>query len=90
MDSQISDIESDLGRGMHIIAVRSFLGAHGLKKGALSKFIEEAVRWHVFRQTVGDARKAFAGVPEGELQKTIDDAVEAVRAKRYRDRAGRS
>jgi len=26
-------------------ALRSYLGAQGMKKGDLSKFIEEAVRW---------------------------------------------
>ena len=30
------------------IAVRSFLAQRGLKKGDLSKFIEEAVKWRVF------------------------------------------
>ena len=34
------------------LMLRSFLGSQGLKKGALSKFIEEAVRWRVFHQTV--------------------------------------
>ena len=34
------------------LALRSFLGAKGLKKGSISKFIEEAVRWRVFHQTV--------------------------------------
>ena len=72
------------------LALRSFLGAQGLKKGALSKFIEEAVRWRVFHRTVGDVRKAFADVPEGELQKHIEAAVEAARAKRYRENADRS
>jgi hypothetical protein len=30
------------------LALRTFLGSHGMKKGALSIFIEAAVRWHVF------------------------------------------
>ncbi|MBI3694952.1 MAG: hypothetical protein HY238_08955 [Acidobacteria bacterium] len=72
------------------LALRSVLGAQGMKKGALSKFIEEAVRWRVFHQSVGAARKVFADVPEDELQKAIDNAVDAVRAKRYRERARRS
>ncbi|MGB9488662.1 MAG: ribbon-helix-helix domain-containing protein [Terriglobia bacterium] len=72
------------------LTVRSFLGSQGLKKGALSKFIEEAVRWRVFHQTVGAARERFADVPEDQLLKEIDDAVEAVRAERYRRRATRT
>lgn len=71
-------------------ALRSFLGAQGMKKGDISKFIEEAVRWRIFHQTVGEARKAFAELSPDELQKMIDDAVEDVRAKHYRDRAERS
>jgi Ribbon-helix-helix domain len=68
-------------------ALRSFLGAQGMKKGDLSKFIAEAVRWRIFHRTV---REAFADLPHDELQKMIDEAVEEARAKRYRERAERS
>jgi hypothetical protein len=71
-------------------ALRSFLGSQGMKKGDLSKFIEEAVRWRIFHQTVREARAAFADVSPDELQKMIDEAVEDVRAKRYRERAERA
>jgi hypothetical protein len=71
-------------------ALRSFLGTQGMKKGDISKFIEEAVRWRIFHQTVGEARKAFAEVSPNELQKMIDDAGEDLRAKHYRERAERS
>lgn len=66
------------------LALRSYLGAQGMKKGAISKFIEEAVRWRIFHQTVHQARKAFADVPPRELQQMINDAVDDVRAKHYR------
>jgi hypothetical protein len=72
------------------LTLRSFLGAQGLKKGALSKFVEEAVRWSVFHQTISAARKRFADIPADQLQKEIDDAVETVRTKRYRRRAKRT
>ena len=65
------------------LALRSYLGAQGMKKGDISQFIEEAVRWRIFHQAVRQARKAFAEVPPHELQKTIDEAVEDVRTKRY-------
>jgi Ribbon-helix-helix domain len=68
-------------------ALRTFLGAQGMKKGDLSKFIEEAVRWRIFQQTVRDARAAFADVSPINLQKMIDESVEEVRAKHYRRRA---
>jgi ribbon-helix-helix protein len=70
-------------------ALRSFLGAQGMKKGDISKFIEEAVRWRIFHQTVRAAREAFADVSPDDLQKMIDESVEDVRAKRYRERAQR-
>ena len=71
-------------------ALRSFLGAQGMKKGDLSKFIEEAVRWRIFHQTVREAREAFADVSPDKLQKMIDEVVEDARAKHYRERAKRS
>jgi Ribbon-helix-helix domain len=71
-------------------ALRTFLGSQGMKKGDLSKFIEEAVRWRIFHQTVREAREAFADVSPYELQKMIDEAVEDARAKYYRGRAKRS
>ena len=71
-------------------ALRSFLGAQGhQKRGSISKFIEEAVRWRIFHQTVRHVREAFADVPPDELQKKIDQAVSAVRAKSHRERAKR-
>ena len=36
------------------LALRTFLGARGMKKCDLSKFIEDAVRWRVFSRTVRD------------------------------------
>ena len=72
------------------LALRSFLGAQGMKKGDLSKFIEEAVRWRIFQHTVNEARGAFADVSPDELQKMIDEGVQQVRAKRHRERAKRS
>ena len=71
-------------------ALRTFLRSQGMKKGDISKFIEEAVRWRIFDQTVGEIRAACADVAPGELQKMIDEAVEEVRAERYRGRAQRS
>jgi hypothetical protein len=72
------------------LALRSFLGTQGMKKGDISKFVEEAVRWRIFNQTVREAREAFSDVPAEELQRMIDEGVESVRAKSYRERAGRS
>ena len=61
------------------IAVRSLLAQRGLKKGDLSKFIEEAVRWRVFDQTVSEVREAFSDLDPEALQDLIDEAVSEVR-----------
>jgi hypothetical protein len=63
-------------------SLRSHLAQKGLKKGDLSKFIEEAVRWRVFHQTVEDTKAANANVPQEEIDAAIDEALTAVRAER--------
>ncbi len=62
------------------LALRSHLGA----QGALSKFVEDAVKWRLFDQTVNQAREAFASLPAGELCDTIDDAILNVRKQKRR------
>jgi hypothetical protein len=62
------------------IAVRSFLAQRGLKKGDLSKFIEEAVKWRVLDQTMAEARGKFADMAPDELESVIEEAVAATRA----------
>ena len=42
------------------ISLRSYLAQHGLKKGDLSKFVEEAVRWRVLDKTVAEVRERAA------------------------------
>jgi hypothetical protein len=61
------------------IAVRSFLARRGMKKGDLSKFIEEAVKWRVLDQTMAEACGKFADMPPEELEALIDEAVAATR-----------
>lgn len=62
--------------------LRAYLGSQGQKKGDLSRFIEEAVRWRMFDRTVQDVRARAAHIPAGELQAIIDEAVAAVRRER--------
>jgi hypothetical protein len=61
------------------IAVRSFLAQRGLKKGDLSKFIEEAVKWRVLDQTMAEARRKFADLPPDDVQALLDEATTAAR-----------
>ncbi len=71
------------------IAVRSFLAQRGMKKGDLSKFIEDAVKWRVLDQTVADARGKFADLPPDEVEAMVDEAVTSVRQAR-RPRASKA
>ena len=64
------------------IAVRSFLAQRGMKKGDLSKFIEDAVKWRVLDQTMAEARAGFADMPSDALEVLADEAVTAVRLAR--------
>jgi hypothetical protein len=72
------------------LALRSHLGARGLKKGALSKFVEEAVKWRLFDQTVSEVRQTFADIPPNELDSLIDEAVASVRKQKRRRQKGRT
>ena len=73
------------------LAVRTYLGSHGMKKGDLSKFIEEAARWRAFHCTVQDIRVRNANTDPDELQHIIDDAVQEVRAeKRAKGKANKA
>jgi hypothetical protein len=65
------------------LTLRTYLGARGAKKGALSKFIEDAVRWHVLHRTLQDIREGNADTDPDELQRIIDETVSEVRAERY-------
>ena len=65
------------------IALRSFLAQRGLKKGDLSRFVEEAVKWRVFDETLTEVREKFADLPPDELQAMVDEACASVRAERF-------
>lgn len=61
------------------ISLRSLLAQRGMKKGDLSKFIEDAVKWRVLDQTISEARAEFADIRPDDLQSLIDEATDAVR-----------
>ncbi len=61
------------------IAVRSFLAQRGMKKGDLSKFIEDAVKWRVLDQTMAEARGKFADMSPDALESLIEEAAAAAR-----------
>jgi len=53
-----------------------------MKKCGFSKFIEKAVRAHIFRCTIQDIKARNADADPEELQALIDDAVREIRAER--------
>jgi len=64
------------------LTLRTYLGARGMKKGDLSKFIEEAVRWRVLQRTIQDIRARNADADPDEIQRIVDEAISEVRAER--------
>ena len=64
------------------LTLRTFLGSQGMKKGDLSKFIEQAVRAQLFHRAVQDIKARNADADPAELQVLIDRTVRAVRRKR--------
>ena len=63
------------------IALRGYLAQHGMRKGDLSKFVEDAVRWRVLDRTVAETKAANADVPKEEIEAAIAEAVQAVRSE---------
>jgi hypothetical protein len=60
-------------------SLRSYLGQHGMKKGALSKFIERAVQKEILAQTAAEVKQRNTDLTVDQLQALIDEAVAAVR-----------
>ncbi len=58
-------------------SLRVFLAQRGTRKGDLSKFVEEAVRWRVLDQTVAKTKKQNARVSGQEIESAITEAVHA-------------
>ena len=64
------------------LTLRTFLGSQGMKKGDLSKFVEDAVRWRVLQRTIQDIWERNADADPDEVQRLVDEAVAEVRAER--------
>ncbi len=65
------------------ISLRSYLAQHGMKKGDLSKFIEEAVQKEVFARTVAAIESRHTGISLRSMEAAIDDALRGVRAEMW-------
>lgn len=64
------------------LSLRGFLGAQGMKKGDLSKFVEDAVRWRMLDRTVQAVKERNQDISAAMLEAMIDEAVREVRAER--------
>lgn len=62
------------------LSLRGFLGAQGMKKGDLSKFVEDAVRWRMLDRSVQIVKDRNQDIPADMLEAMIDEAVRDVRA----------
>ena len=59
--------------------LRIHLAERGLKRGALSRFVEEAVREKLFRRTGEEVKERNAGYPPEEVEADVAEAVSEAR-----------
>ena len=64
------------------LSLRGFLGAQGMKKGDLSKFVEDAVRWRMLDRTAQAIKDRNQDVSVEMMEVMIDEAVRDVRAEK--------
>lgn len=64
------------------LSLRNYLGAQGMKKGDLSKFVEDAVRWRMFDRSVQSAKDRNQDISPEELEELINQEVRQTRTKR--------
>ncbi len=57
------------------IDLRTYLAQQGMKKGDLSKFIEDAVKWRLFDLSLAEFRMGFSDLTEDEAMALADEAV---------------
>jgi len=64
------------------LSLRRFLGSRGMKKGDISRFVDEAIRWRMLDQTVQEIKERNQDLPDEDLETAIDKAVREVREMR--------
>lgn len=62
--------------------VRTYLARSGMKKGDLSKFVDETVRRRIFHLTAREIKNGNTKYDQQEIMKVIDEAVDWARADR--------
>jgi len=63
------------------LSLRGFLGAQGMKKDDLSKFVEDAVRWRMLDRTVQVIKDRNQDVPAEMMEAMIEEAIRDARAE---------
>ena len=61
--------------------LRTFLAQQGTKKGDLSKFVEEAVKWRLFELALVEVRKGFSDLSADEIEELVSEAVAEARKR---------
>ncbi len=69
------------------VSLRTYLAQAGFKKGSLSKFVADAVRWRLFDLNVSAAQAHNKGARLEEIEDEIEQALSEVRAERFAKRA---
>lgn len=64
------------------LSLRTFLGSQGMKKGDLSKFVEEAVNRRLLQCTVQELWARNASADADEVERIVEEAVNEVRTER--------
>ena len=59
--------------------LRVYLAEEGLKRGALSRFVEEAVEERLLRLMARRIKERNAGYPPEEIEAAVDEAVDEAR-----------
>lgn len=65
------------------LSLRTHLAQAGLKKGSLSKFVADAVRWRLFDLNIAKAQQHNRDVSPELLEDEIERALSEVRAERF-------
>lgn len=61
-------------------SLRTFLAQRGMKKGALSAFVEEAVEERLYRLMVEEIQARNADLSEDEMEDLVEEAVRWTRS----------
>ena len=67
------------------MALQDFLGSESSGRGGFSKFIEDAVRWRIFDQTVQTIKRRNESIDPAQLQGIVDNALREVRHEMARE-----